>query len=119
MASWLTRCRTPTQRRLPTFGRQQFHEVGHLVRRLRLEQQAHPRRRTAHGRRAGDAPGVRRSRPRRCSGATEDGTDGTILARHYTVYETNRHLQFPYWDTIDQQAALLPIEVTAFDDGGA
>ena len=47
----------------------------------------------------------------------EDGTDGTILARHYTVYETNRHLQFPYWDTA-RTTPLLPIEVTAFDDSG-
>ena len=31
--------------------------------------------------------------------ASEDGTNGTILARHYTVYELNRRLQFPYWDT--------------------
>ena len=43
--------------------------------------------------------------------------DGTILARHYTVYETNRHLQFPYWDTSTNKP-LLPIEATVFDDGG-
>ena len=48
---------------------------------------------------------------------TEDGTDGTILARHYTVYQTTRHLRFPYWDTSNNRP-LLPIEATAFDDGG-
>ena len=48
--------------------------------------------------------------------ATEDGTDGTILARHYTVQETNRTLQFPYRDTSTNKP-LLPIQVSAFDDG--
>ncbi|MHB9081934.1 MAG: DUF6531 domain-containing protein, partial [Pirellulaceae bacterium] len=47
----------------------------------------------------------------------EDGTDGSILARHYSVHETNRQLQFAYWDTTTNKP-LLPIEVTAFDDGG-
>ena len=49
--------------------------------------------------------------------ATEDGTDGTILARHYTVYEAHRLLQFPYWDTSTNRP-LLPIEVTVYDNGG-
>ena len=35
------------------------------------------------------------------------------------MYETNRHLQFPFWDGSDGfQQARLPIEVTAFDDSG-
>jgi hypothetical protein len=42
---------------------------------------------------------------------------GTIHARHYTVYETNRQLQFPFWDTTTNKPT-LPIEVTAFDDSG-
>ena len=49
--------------------------------------------------------------------ATEDGTSGTILARHYSVYELNRHLRFAYWDTTNNQP-FLPIEVTVFDDAG-
>ena len=47
----------------------------------------------------------------------EDGTDGTILSRHYTVYETNRRLQFPFWDSTNN-VPLLPIGVSAFDDSG-
>jgi RHS repeat-associated protein len=49
--------------------------------------------------------------------ATEDGTSGAILARHYSVYELNRHVRFPYWNTINNQP-FLPIEVTVFDDAG-
>ncbi|MBM4050021.1 MAG: RHS repeat-associated core domain-containing protein, partial [Planctomycetes bacterium] len=48
---------------------------------------------------------------------SEDGTDGTILERHYTVYETTRHLNFPYWDTSTNKP-WLPIQVTAFDASG-
>ncbi len=45
----------------------------------------------------------------------EDGTDGAVLSRHYTVYEKNRMLQFPYWDTSANES-LLPIQVSAYDD---
>jgi RHS repeat-associated protein len=49
--------------------------------------------------------------------AMEDGTDGTVLSRHYSVYETNRELHFPYWDTSTNKP-FLPIRAVAFDDGG-
>jgi len=49
--------------------------------------------------------------------AAEDGTDGTVLSRHYTVYETNRTLKFLYWDTSTNRP-LLPIEVRQTDDAG-
>ncbi|MCU0963446.1 MAG: hypothetical protein MUF48_25420, partial [Pirellulaceae bacterium] len=47
--------------------------------------------------------------------AAEQG--GTVLSRHYTVYDTHRHLQFPHWDTTTNRP-LVPIEVSVFDDGG-
>ncbi|MCU0962921.1 MAG: DUF6531 domain-containing protein, partial [Pirellulaceae bacterium] len=47
--------------------------------------------------------------------AAEQG--GTVLSRHYTVYDTYRHLQFPHWDTTTHRP-LVPIEVSVFDDGG-
>ena len=49
--------------------------------------------------------------------AAEEASTGNILARHYTLYEAHRLLQFPYWDTTTNQP-LLPIEATVFDDGG-
>jgi RHS repeat-associated protein len=49
--------------------------------------------------------------------AVEDGTDGTVLSRHYLVYETNRTLKFPYWDASTNKP-LLPIQATVVDDGG-
>jgi hypothetical protein len=48
---------------------------------------------------------------------TEDGTDGTVLSRHYMVYEVNRTLEFRYWDTSTNKP-LLPIQATIIDDGG-
>ena len=85
-------------------------------RRFRLEQQAHraaacPRPCEQVTRHEFDSQG------RLVLTATEEAQHGTILARHYTVYETNRLLQFPYWDTSTNKP-LLPIEATVFDDGG-
>jgi len=37
------------------------------------------------------------------------------LGQHYTTYEKNRTLHFPYWSG---SAPLLPIQVTEFDDAG-
>ena len=58
------------------------------------------------------------SQGRQTLAAAEDGTDGTILDKHFAVYETNRTLQFPYWDLVNTNKSLVPIRVTAFDDGG-
>ena len=37
--------------------------------------------------------------------AREDGTNGTLLSRHYLVYETNRHLRFPVLGHVHEQTA--------------
>ncbi len=57
------------------------------------------------------------SRTRKILTVSEDGILGTELARHYTVYETNRQLEFPYWDAGEDEP-LLPIQVTIVDEGG-
>ena len=56
-------------------------------------------------------------RHRQTLAVSENGIDGSILARHYTLYETNRLLQFPDWDTSSNRP-LLPIEATVYDNGG-
>ncbi|WP_146602845.1 hypothetical protein [Novipirellula aureliae] len=38
-------------------------------------------------------------------------------AEHYTVYETNRTLSFPYWDSSSSEC-LQPIQVSIVDDSG-
>ena len=49
--------------------------------------------------------------------ALEDGTTGTILSKHYTVYQTNLTLQFPYWNESTSQP-LLPIQAMATNNAG-
>ena len=49
--------------------------------------------------------------------ATEDGQTGTDLMKHYAVFETNRTLEFRYWQS-GSNKPLLPINVTVTDDGG-
>ena len=57
------------------------------------------------------------SRGREELSATEDGTDGTVLSRHYTVYQADKTLRFPYWNTSTNKPR-LPIEVAKVDGGG-
>ena len=57
------------------------------------------------------------SRGRTELSAEEDGTDGTVLARHYTVYLADKTLRFPYWDTSTSKPR-LPIDVTQYTAGG-
>ena len=47
----------------------------------------------------------------------EPGTTSTGDNEHYTVYEKNRVLHFPYWDS-SLEESLMPIEVVQTDDGG-
>ena len=46
----------------------------------------------------------------------EDGQTGTDLSKNYTVYEANRTLQFPFWQTSNSQP-LQPIQATVVDAG--
>ena len=57
------------------------------------------------------------SQARAALGSLEDGTAGTILQKHYAVYQTNATLQFPYWDDSTSRP-LLPIQVTATNNAG-
>lgn len=49
--------------------------------------------------------------------STEDGQTGVDSARHYTVYEPNRTLRFPFWDDSSNKP-LMPIEATVTNNGG-
>ena len=57
------------------------------------------------------------SQGRQTLSALEDGPNSTILSQHYTVYQTNLTLRFPYWNSGTNQP-LLPIEAVAVDNSG-
>ena len=97
-------------------GRQQLDQVGHVLRRLGLEQQAH-----AGGSLPTAIEHVTRhefdDQARRCSSARKTAPTARFSPGTTRVYQTTRQLQFPYWDTTNNRP-LLPIEATVFDDGG-